>query len=81
MVTSLDNNLTPFNRLANPFPNGLITPPGAAGGLLTGVGQSITAGRVGEHLVPEYKHGLSQQFLSDFNSSSRRNLGGSGLRW
>ena len=66
MVTSLDNNLTPFNRLANPFPNGLITPPGAAGGLLTGVGQSITAGRAGEKLVPEYKHGLSQQFSLGF---------------
>lgn len=66
MVTSLDNNLTPFNRLANPFPSGLINPPGAAGGLLTGVGQSITAGRAGENLVPDYKHGLSQQFSLGF---------------
>lgn len=66
MVTSLDNNLTPFNRLANPFPNGLNTPQGAAGGLLTGVGQSISAGRVGENLVPDFKHGLSQQFSLGF---------------
>ncbi len=66
MVTSLDNNLTPFNRLANPFPNGLNDPPGAAGGLLTGVGQRITAGRAGENLVPDFKHGYSQQFSLGF---------------
>ena len=66
MVTSLDNNLTPFNRLANPFPNGLTSPPGAAGGLLTGVGQRITAGRAGENLVPDFKHGYSQQFSLGF---------------
>ena len=36
MVTSLDNNLTPFNTLRNPFPSGLVQPPGTAGGLLTG---------------------------------------------
>jgi hypothetical protein len=66
MVTSLDNNLTPFNRLANPFPSGLLTPPGAAGGLLTGVGQRITAGRAGENLVPEFKPGYSQQFSLGF---------------
>ena len=66
MVTSLDGNLTPFNRLANPFPNGLNTPPGAAAGLLTGVGQSISAGRAGEHFVPEFKLGLSQQFSFGF---------------
>ena len=66
MVTSLDGNLTPFNRLANPFPSGLNTPPGAASGLLTGVGQSISAGRIGENLVPDFKHGLSQQFSLGF---------------
>ena len=66
MVTSLDNNLTPFNRLANPFPNGLTSPPGAAGGLLTGVGQRITAGRAGEELVPDFKPGYSQQFSLGF---------------
>jgi hypothetical protein len=66
MVTSLDNNLTPFNRLANPFPSGLTSPPGAAGGLLTGVGQRITAGRAGDKLVPEFKPGYSQQFSLGF---------------
>jgi outer membrane receptor protein involved in Fe transport len=48
MVTSLDNNLTPFNTLQNSFPNGLVQPPGAAGGLLTGV----WAVDYGGHCVP-----------------------------
>jgi hypothetical protein len=66
MVTSLDNNLTPYNRLSNPFPNGLSRPPGAKGGLLTGVGQSITAGaaRIGD--APAYLNGLTQQFSMGF---------------
>lgn len=67
MVTSLDDNLTPFNRLSDPFPDGLIQPPGAAGGLLTGVGQSITAGGImPDEKVPNYKHGMSQQFSTGF---------------
>ncbi len=67
MVTSLDNNLTPFNTLSNPFPSGLSLPPGSSGGLLTGVGQSLTAAGItagGE--VPDYLHGLSQQFSTGF---------------
>jgi hypothetical protein len=39
MITSLDNNLTPFNKLANPFPNGFSQPLGSKAGLLTAVGQ------------------------------------------
>lgn len=67
MVTSLDNNLTPFNSLSNPFPNGLVQPPGAAGGILTGVGQQLTAGLIeaGDE-VPAYKHGMSHQFSTGF---------------
>ncbi len=67
MVTSLDNNLTPFNTLRNPFPNGLVRPPGATAGLLTGVGQSITAGLATPgNFLPDYKHGLNQQFSQGF---------------
>lgn len=65
MITSLDNNLTPFNRLSNPFPNGIAQPPGASGGLLTLIGQSLTAGAVADK-VPDYKHGISQQFSNGF---------------
>ncbi len=41
---SLNGNITPSNYFAsgNPFPNGYITPLGAAGGLLTGVGNGAS---------------------------------------
>jgi hypothetical protein len=62
MTTSLDNNLTPYNHLANPFPNGLILPSGSSLGLLTGLGQSITAGGAPIGKAPTFYHPLSQQF-------------------
>src|SRR3954447_12322381 len=39
-VGSLDG-ITPYNLLSNPFPNGIVTPLGAAGGLATGAGGAI----------------------------------------
>ena len=39
---SLDNGQTYVATLANPFPNGLIAPSGAAGGLTTSLGQAIS---------------------------------------
>ena len=66
MVTSLDNNLTPFRYLADPFPAGLTQPPGSAEGLLTGVGQSLTAGRAEANGVPRFLHGMSEQFSMGF---------------
>ena len=67
MITSLDNNLTPFNTLRSPFPSGIVRPPGSAGGLLTGVGQSITAGAASAgNFLPNYLHGLNQQFSQGF---------------
>ncbi len=39
-VGSLDG-ITPYNLFSNPFPQGFQTPPGAAAGLLTGVGGPI----------------------------------------
>jgi hypothetical protein len=41
MNASLDNGLTPFNTIDNPFPNGLLLPTGSSQGLLTGVGTSV----------------------------------------
>jgi Carboxypeptidase regulatory-like domain/TonB dependent receptor len=41
-VSSLDG-VTPLNRFSNPFPSGLTQPLGAAGGLLTGVGDALGA--------------------------------------
>ncbi|MDX1980301.1 MAG: TonB-dependent receptor [Bryobacteraceae bacterium] len=68
MVASLDGGITPFHTLSNPFPNGLTQPPGASGGLLTGVGQSLTAGVSPSSGVPPYLHGLSHQFSSGFQA-------------
>jgi hypothetical protein len=66
MVTSLDNNLTSFNKLSNPFPNGVTIPPGASGGLLTGVGKSINSGLAHIGSVPNFKDPLNQQFSMGF---------------
>jgi hypothetical protein len=66
MVTSLDNNLTPFNKLSNPFPSGVAIPPGASGGLLTGVGKSINSGLGAIGGVPNFKDAMNQQFSMGF---------------
>ncbi|MBL8204766.1 MAG: TonB-dependent receptor [Blastocatellia bacterium] len=39
---SLDNGQTYVATFANPFPNGLIAPPGSSAGLLTNIGQAIS---------------------------------------
>jgi hypothetical protein len=39
--TTVDNGLTPFNLLRNPYPNGFRALPGAADGLLTQVGANL----------------------------------------
>ena len=66
MVNSLDGNLTVYNPLSNPFPNGLSIPSGSSGGLLTAVGQTITAGVAGPNGAPNYLHSLSQQYSMGF---------------
>jgi len=42
-LSSVDGGITPADRLSNPFPNGLLDPPGAAAGADTLIGQSINA--------------------------------------
>lgn len=42
MQATLDNGLTYIATMANPFPNGLIQPAGAKGGLLTNIGQGVS---------------------------------------
>ncbi len=39
---SLDNGQTYVATFANPFPNGLIPPPGSSAGLLTNIGQAVS---------------------------------------
>jgi hypothetical protein len=66
MVASLDNNLTSFNKLSNPFPSGVAVPPGASGGLLTAVGKSINGGLAPIGSVPNFKDAMNQQFSTGF---------------
>lgn len=42
-VSSLDGGITPLNTLSNPYPNGILLPPGSAQGLNTLLGLSIAA--------------------------------------
>jgi len=66
MITSLNNNVTPYNTLSNPFPSGVATPPGASGGLLTGVGTSVNGGPAALGSVPNFKDAMNQQFSMGF---------------
>lgn len=56
MVTSIDGGLTPYNTLANPFPDGLVQPTGSRLGALTGVGGAVTG------QLREVRRGYSQQW-------------------
>jgi hypothetical protein len=40
-VSTLDGGITPASQLSNPFPNGLVSPPGSSQGLTTLLGQDM----------------------------------------
>jgi hypothetical protein len=52
-VASLDSNRTPANRLANPYPSGLLTPAGASGGAATALGTNINYD-INDRKIPEF---------------------------
>jgi len=56
MVASLNNGLTPFNTIGNPYPQGFVQPTGSSAGLLTNLGGAISAQ---ERNVPQ---GYAQQW-------------------
>ena len=61
---SLDNGVTYTSTVANPLPNGLLPPLGAAGGLRTNLGQAVTA--FDPNISPAYSQRWSiglQRFL------------------
>jgi hypothetical protein len=69
-IRSLDGDMTPSASvtgpysLANPFPNGLIVPPGSALGLLTNVGNGVSFDGK-QRLIPrtfQYSFGLQRRF-------------------
>ncbi len=43
LTTFQGNGFTPFGRLSDPFPNGILLPPGSSNGLLTNLGLGLTA--------------------------------------
>jgi hypothetical protein len=56
LVSSLDNGLTYSASFSNPFPDGFAAPLGAAGGLATDLGRSIT------FFNPDRPHGYTQRW-------------------
>lgn len=42
MVTSLNNGITPYNTIADPYPQGLVQPTGSKAGLLTNLGGAVS---------------------------------------
>jgi hypothetical protein len=67
MVTSLDNGLTPYNTLSDPFPQGVLKPTGSSLGTLTGIGQSISG------QLRDVDLGFSQQWNFTTQYSPRSN--------
>ena len=68
-VGTLNNSLTPDNYFAsgNPFPNGVITPLGAAGGLLTGVGNGASFDFPGRRIPrsQQFSFGIQRELPSN----------------
>jgi len=73
-----DNGVSYIATLSNPFPNGLLAPLGASGGLSTNLGQAISV--FDPHLKPPYsqrwsaglQHFLPGQFLVDVSYVGNR---------
>jgi len=67
VLNSIDGNVTPYATLANPFPNGLVVPPGQN---IT-LAQSVKLGQSISMPVTNYPFGYAQQF----NANLQRELG------
>jgi hypothetical protein len=65
---SSDNGLTFKTTLANPLPNGLLQPLGAAGGMTTGLNQTVTffAANRKQPYAQRWSFGLQQEFKGGF---------------
>jgi len=62
-VSTQDSGRTPAGNISNPFPTGLLQPSGAAGGLATFLGQSITFANpeVRNPYVHQFSFGIQQE--------------------
>jgi hypothetical protein len=69
LVSSLDGGVTPFARLSNPFPQGLIA-PGNGPGLNSLIGQGITAYNLGQHsgYTQQWNFDIQRQITSTFSA-------------
>ena len=68
-VSSLDGGITPQNTLSNPYPTGIVPPPGSAQGLNTLLGNSISAYQRNVNnggYVQQWNFDIQQQLLQDF---------------
>src|SRR4029077_2247681 len=67
LVSSIDGGVTPFARLSNPFPQGLIA-PGNAQGLNSLVGQGISGFNLGQHAgyTQQWNFDVQRQFPDSF---------------
>lgn len=80
-VSSLDNGITPYDRLSNPFPNGLIPLFGHGSGLNTLIGQSVTSYIRGAHdgytgqWNFDIQHQLAREFAIDIAYAGSKGTG------
>jgi len=65
-VASLDGGVTPFNTLDDPYPQGIIDPPGNAAGLNTLIGQNAAANQ------RNFRTGYMQQWNFDIQQELGR---------
>lgn len=68
MLGSIDGGLTPYHTLDDPFPNGILTPPGNSQGLNTLVGQGGAAN------LREFRTGYMQQWNFDIQRELGHNM-------
>jgi hypothetical protein len=63
MVTTQDSGRTPFDTMTNPFPTGLIAPPGSTGGLSTFIGQGLAYANTGaaNPYVHQFSFGIQRE--------------------
>jgi len=64
-VASLDSNRTPANRLANPYPGGILQPAGASAGTATALGTGINFD-IRDRRIPEFSQwsiGVQQELF------------------
>jgi len=60
-VASTDGGLTPAGHLRDPYPSGILQPPGRRDGLLTLIGQSISYGYYGREIPKTWQFSLGIQ--------------------